>query len=99
MAIKTTSPEIRRVVEAALARGTWVLEAGGKHVKLRYHTGRMVIFAVSASDVRAHKNLLRDIRHVELGIPGRGEPNVCAVANMPKQGDNSLTDKHNRSAK
>lgn len=90
MKIKT-SPELFKVIKQALDSGNWVLEGGGKHQKLRHVTGRMVTFAASSSERQAFKYLARDIKHVELGMPGRGQPNVCAVVNMPKVGYNEFT--------
>lgn len=69
-----TSSGIRKIIDQAIASGAWDLEQRSKHNKIRHRvTGRLVVFAVSASDHLAEKNLARDIKHVECGMPGRGE--------------------------
>lgn len=76
MVTKTKSPEIAKIVNAAVSTGKWRIESGTAHGKLRHESGRMVTYAATTSDRRSFKNLARDIRHVELGMPGRGEANV-----------------------
>lgn len=68
-----TSPELKKVVKAAIASGQWTLEDGSKHQRIRHVNGRMVTFAASSSDRRACLYLARDIRHIEKGIPGWGQ--------------------------
>lgn len=79
MAKMSKSPEVNKVVIQAVKSGAWHLESGGHHSKLRHTSGRMVTFSGTVSDVRSFKNLERDIRHVELGLPGRGQPNVVTT--------------------
>lgn len=64
--------EILVIVNAAVKTGKWSVENGGKHPKLRHVSGRIVVFARSTSDYLACKNLARDIKHVEKGLPGWG---------------------------
>ena len=74
-----TSPELLVIIKKALGSGAWTVEAGRKHHKLRHTSGRMVTFAGSSSDRQASKYLDRDIRHVEMGYPGRGQANVLPI--------------------
>ena len=70
-----TSPEVLRVVNAAIATGAWICEGRcGKHNKLRHvASGRMVAFAVTPGDSqRGPLNLKSEIRKVESGRPGWG---------------------------
>lgn len=76
MAKSSNNPEITKVINKAIKTGAWHIENGSRHGKLRHTSGRMVVYAATASDVRSSKNLERDIRHVELGLPGRGEPKM-----------------------
>lgn len=57
--------DLRKVVDAAVARGGWDLARGGKHFKLRHQSGRFVSIAVSASDWRALANVQKDIERIE----------------------------------
>jgi hypothetical protein len=67
----TSTPGIREVVQKAVNTGKWVMEGRiGKHSKLRHvATGRSVPFGSTARCYRAAKNLERDLRHVEAGMP------------------------------
>lgn len=66
------SPEIKRIVKAAIDTGKWTLEDGSKHARIRHASGRMVTFAGSSSDRQSALYLKRDIKHVEKGLPGWG---------------------------
>jgi hypothetical protein len=70
----TTSPEVRKVVDAAIKSGAWHIEAGTKHHKIRHiESGRMISFPKTPSDNhRSHLNLKSEIRKVEAGRPGWG---------------------------
>lgn len=78
-----TSPEIKKVIEAAVASGEWMLEDGKKHGRLRHvRSNRFVTYAGSSSDRQACLFFKRDLIHVEKGIPGWGQnqevtANIC----------------------
>lgn len=74
-----SSPEVQRVMANAIASNLWEFIGTNGHTKLRHKaSNKIVVAAVSPSCPRAAKNLARDIRHVEAGLPGWGMPNVIA---------------------
>lgn len=56
--------DIKRIVQAAVARG-WRLSRGGKHHFLLSPQGRKVTFSCSPSCPHVHKRISRDIDRVE----------------------------------
>ena len=88
-----TSPELRKQVDKAIESGNWEFEKGSKHQRLRHKaSGRMVTFALSSSDRNAAKFFARDLRHVEAGLPGWGQPQTIeGVASLKKSRYTSVT--------
>lgn len=80
--VKAWPEQLKKPILDLIKSGKWEIAdtPGVQHHKLRHiPTGRVVIMASTPRCPRVVKNILRDIKHVEAGMPKWGTPKEIDV--------------------